>query len=440
MRRHALMICLSFVMVGTSVPTPRVGASQTGTPTTYSPRLLPAPLPRPTGDPDDAARLLAAHVVTGGEAVVPALLTTLQMSGIGVVGLDGSSLLPIPAEGQGIAIDEGDLWAPVDMQGTATAPLLGFADGLAGVFTVATGDLGIPNRPDLAAAAMLRDLQTMAIGDDSSQRFFARFLGSLSSLHPLYAVDLLGMDPAAPLGGLRVSVLQIGLIAYRIAADVEAEAVSRTAVARVGDFAPQPLAIQTPSSLPCTLTPTESFIVEQASQASTRSFRILLSHLASQGTEWASSAKAAHAAPRVVMAYVELIVAFALYDVTFVMEGGGPLVRTKGTAIDGQAKRILAVDEGVIVVGTDFGEVVALESASGAEVWRYDAEDSVVGQPAVAGNTVVVTSLQGILVGLDVATGSERWIHEMGFESESAPVVDDGLAFAAFGRLLIAVG
>ncbi|MEJ7761504.1 MAG: hypothetical protein WKF80_01795 [Thermomicrobiales bacterium] len=352
MHRRWLVVCLIFALIVPSLPPPRSGAAQPATPTTYEPRPLPAPLPIPSGDPDDAAWLLAAHVVTGGEAVVPALLTALQMSGIGVVGLDGSTLLPVLADNQGMAIDEGDLWAMAETQATTSMPLLGFADGLVTAIGTAAGDGSIPNRPDLAAAAMLGDLQTMAAGDQAPARFFARFLANLGTLHPDYPVDLLGLDPAEPTGGLRVSALQAGLIAYRVAADVIADAASLTAVAGFGGMVPLPMTNQGSGTQPCTLTPTQSFIVNQASQASTRGFRLLLSHMASVGPTYddlgnlspnfARSAKFAAAVARIVLAYVELFLAFALFDVTVVMEGGGPLIRTKGTGVDGEPKRFVA--------------------------------------------------------------------------------------------------
>ncbi|MEJ7761505.1 MAG: PQQ-binding-like beta-propeller repeat protein [Thermomicrobiales bacterium] len=99
-----------------------------------------------------------------------------------------------------------------------------------------------------------------------------------------------------------------------------------------------------------------------------------------------------------------------------------------------------AISDGLVVVGTDFGEVIGLDPATGTETWRYDAGDTVAGQPAIAGDTVVVTSLQGAITGLDAATGTERWEHDTGYESESAPVVVNGRAYAIFDRVLVAVG
>jgi outer membrane protein assembly factor BamB len=99
-----------------------------------------------------------------------------------------------------------------------------------------------------------------------------------------------------------------------------------------------------------------------------------------------------------------------------------------------------AISSEIVVVGTDFGEVVALSIEDGSERWRFDTGDSVVGQPAVAEQTIYVTSLQGSLTALDLSNGEELWSHETGYESETAAVVIEGIVVAAFSHILIALG
>lgn len=90
------------------------------------------------------------------------------------------------------------------------------------------------------------------------------------------------------------------------------------------------------------------------------------------------------------------------------------------------------------------GRVLALDAATGEEVWSAavpDAADS--GAPAIAGGTLYVGLERGVLA-LDAATGEERF-RVRGSEAESgtyanSPVVAGGTLYVLLGRRLYALG
>lgn len=69
----------------------------------------------------------------------------------------------------------------------------------------------------------------------------------------------------------------------------------------------------------------------------------------------------------------------------------------------------LAVEGGRLFATTGFGEVVALDAASGKEVWRQRLDGIAAGGPAAAAGLVYVTSRDGTATALDAATGRIAW-------------------------------
>ena len=81
------------------------------------------------------------------------------------------------------------------------------------------------------------------------------------------------------------------------------------------------------------------------------------------------------------------------------------------------------------------GVLVKLNLEDGAEAWRYrpGAEEAAAGEfeedrfgessPAVAGGTVYVGDLMGVLHAVDAASGESRWLFPTGAEIKSSPVV-----------------
>ncbi|PJK10033.1 outer membrane protein assembly factor BamB [Lysobacteraceae bacterium NML08-0793] len=67
------------------------------------------------------------------------------------------------------------------------------------------------------------------------------------------------------------------------------------------------------------------------------------------------------------------------------------------------------VGDGLVVIGSLDGEVVALNAASGTERWRAKVNNEVIASPAIQGNTVMVRSNDGRVTAFDAASGAERW-------------------------------
>ncbi len=68
-----------------------------------------------------------------------------------------------------------------------------------------------------------------------------------------------------------------------------------------------------------------------------------------------------------------------------------------------------AVADGVLVFGSDEGNVVAVDWQSRQQRWRMETKDSVEACPAIAAGRVMVGSNDGMLRALDLATGNELW-------------------------------
>ncbi len=81
----------------------------------------------------------------------------------------------------------------------------------------------------------------------------------------------------------------------------------------------------------------------------------------------------------------------------------------------------LALGAGRLFVTSAYGRVVALDPATGAELWSKRFEAPVTAPPAVAGDTVHVVSADGSAWALDAADGKLRW-QLPGVPSESAMV------------------
>ncbi|WP_374318766.1 outer membrane protein assembly factor BamB [Pseudoxanthomonas kaohsiungensis] len=68
--------------------------------------------------------------------------------------------------------------------------------------------------------------------------------------------------------------------------------------------------------------------------------------------------------------------------------------------------------EGLVVVGSLGGDVIALDAADGAERWRAKVTSEVIVAPLVAQGTVYVRSNDGRITALDAASGERRWFSE----------------------------
>ncbi|HEX7417521.1 MAG TPA: PQQ-binding-like beta-propeller repeat protein, partial [Steroidobacteraceae bacterium] len=83
---------------------------------------------------------------------------------------------------------------------------------------------------------------------------------------------------------------------------------------------------------------------------------------------------------------------------------------------------------GLVVVGSSKGEVIALEAASGAVRWKAHVGGEVLSAPVVAAQTVIVRAVDGKLHGLALQDGHEAWLQEqqvprLSLRGTSSPVV-----------------
>lgn len=91
--------------------------------------------------------------------------------------------------------------------------------------------------------------------------------------------------------------------------------------------------------------------------------------------------------------------------------------------------------EGIVVVGTPDGEVIALD-ASGKERWRARVTSEVQGVPLVTGDIVVVRTTDTRMFGLDLRDGKRRWV----FQRTGPPLVVRTPAAAAAHRDFVYAG
>ena len=67
------------------------------------------------------------------------------------------------------------------------------------------------------------------------------------------------------------------------------------------------------------------------------------------------------------------------------------------------------VGEGIVAVGSLDGEVVALDAATGTEKWKGQVPNEVIAAPAIGGGMVFVRSNDGRVTAFDAASGQKRW-------------------------------
>jgi hypothetical protein len=86
-----------------------------------------------------------------------------------------------------------------------------------------------------------------------------------------------------------------------------------------------------------------------------------------------------------------------------------------------------AVIDGVVYIGSNDGNVYALDAATGKERWRFQTGGWVLSSPAVVGGVVYIGSYDSYVYALDAATGKERWRFRTGNSIVSSPAVVSGL-------------
>ena len=101
-------------------------------------------------------------------------------------------------------------------------------------------------------------------------------------------------------------------------------------------------------------------------------------------------------------------------------------------------------DNGLVLAGTDRGEVIALRQENGQEAWRAAVSSEVLAPPRAARGIVVVRTGDGKFTGLDARDGQRRWVSAhalpaLSLRGNSAPVLIQNLVVAGLetGKLLV---
>jgi outer membrane protein assembly factor BamB len=99
--------------------------------------------------------------------------------------------------------------------------------------------------------------------------------------------------------------------------------------------------------------------------------------------------------------------------------------------------------EGLVLVGTSNGEVLALSEQDGSEVWRSRVSSEVLSVPKAALGMVVVHTMDGKLYALNVSDGKVAWMYDrsipvLTLHGNSSPVISGSKVFCGFasGKLI----
>lgn len=104
----------------------------------------------------------------------------------------------------------------------------------------------------------------------------------------------------------------------------------------------------------------------------------------------------------------------------------------------------VGLGEGLVVVGTSDGEVLALGREDGEEIWRAQVSSEVLAKPAVSQNVVVIRTIDGTLTALDARTGAQLWLYThrvpaLTLRGTAAPLMVRNLVIAGLdsGKLVV---
>lgn len=93
--------------------------------------------------------------------------------------------------------------------------------------------------------------------------------------------------------------------------------------------------------------------------------------------------------------------------------------------------------EGSVLIGTNQGDVVALDPESGEEQWRSKVSSEILSAPLKVNNIVIVRTLDGRIFGLSGNNGRRLWTYEkiaptLSLRGTSTPVIDGEMIITGF--------
>lgn len=99
--------------------------------------------------------------------------------------------------------------------------------------------------------------------------------------------------------------------------------------------------------------------------------------------------------------------------------------------------------ENLVLVGTGKADVIALSAENGDILWQSKVSSEVLAAPQIDSGIVVVRTIDGKLFGLNAEDGSRQWVYDrsvpaLTLRGTSTPVIANGLVIAGFdeGRLV----
>src|SRR5205814_905485 len=96
--------------------------------------------------------------------------------------------------------------------------------------------------------------------------------------------------------------------------------------------------------------------------------------------------------------------------------------------VDAPVTGATGVGEGLVVIGTRKGEMIALDAATCERRWRGRVSSEVQAAPAVGKGLVVVQTVDGRVTGLNAVDGKRLWVVDrsepaLSLHGTSAPVI-----------------
>jgi eukaryotic-like serine/threonine-protein kinase len=99
--------------------------------------------------------------------------------------------------------------------------------------------------------------------------------------------------------------------------------------------------------------------------------------------------------------------------------------------VGGDVRHTPAIAHNTVYVTTARGQVVALDAASGTERWRSNVSVNITAAPTVAGSTVLIGTESGVVFGLEAHTGARLWELKTEGKITGSPIVAGGTMYVA---------
>jgi outer membrane protein assembly factor BamB len=93
---------------------------------------------------------------------------------------------------------------------------------------------------------------------------------------------------------------------------------------------------------------------------------------------------------------------------------------------DSEVIHAAAVNEHAVVLGTHDKRIVALDPATGDELWSFPLRARAESSPVIIGDLALAGTIRGRFHAIDVKTGKEVWQTDVGDRFTASPAVSDG--------------